>query len=256
MPINPKVIDISHYEGIVGASPTPSFKPFDQLKQAGIIGVIHKATQGVNAQDPTYVLRRHWAQEQGLLWGAYHFNTGEPVEQQVHNFLQHALPDENTLMALDFEDNSMSEMSIEQAAEFLLRLGARLGRQPVIYGGNRLKELLPGASAEVKAIITSHRLWLAEYSRTPKLPPGFGAYWLWQFTGDGEGPAPHVVPGIRAESGIDINSWPGEDEELIAQWAGDPYVAPVPEEVPDVSVAELVGEPDPVVPDSQVEGAE
>jgi GH25 family lysozyme M1 (1,4-beta-N-acetylmuramidase) len=223
MPLNPKVIDITHWETIpiggVGGG-----KPFDQLKQFGILGVIHKATQGVGVQDPTYVLRRQWALDQGLLWGAYHFNTGDPIVNQVANFLGHAQPDANTLCALDFEDNAVSEMSIEEAAEFLIRLGGQLGRQPVLYGGDRLKELLPKASDEVKKIIVAHRLWLAQYSAKPKLPPGFKSYWLWQFTGDGAGPAPHIVPGIRAVGGIDINSYDGDDDELAAEWAGAPLI--------------------------------
>ena len=36
------------------------------------------------------------------MWGAYCFNTGEPVADQVDEFFKVADPDDQTLMALDF----------------------------------------------------------------------------------------------------------------------------------------------------------
>jgi hypothetical protein len=42
--------------------------------------------------------------------------------------------------------------------------------------------------------------------------------WLWQFTGDGKGPAPHAIPGIQ--DNMDISSFDGSDDDLAAQWSG------------------------------------
>ncbi|MGY3081997.1 hypothetical protein ACVWZZ_008405 [Bradyrhizobium sp. LM6.10] len=104
--------------------------------------MIHKATQGRAYRDPDYATRRKAATNAGLLWGAYHFATGDAVELQIENFIKTAQPDERTLMVLDFEDNRPSNMSPQQAVEFLRQLEARLGRRGAIYSGNRLKESL------------------------------------------------------------------------------------------------------------------
>jgi hypothetical protein len=102
MKINPKVIDIYHLDandarGGDGAD-------FAKAHALGIRGVIHKATQGVGITDRLYAPRRKAAVDAGMLWGAYHFNTGEGVAAQVKHFLAAAEPDAGTLMALDFEE--------------------------------------------------------------------------------------------------------------------------------------------------------
>ena len=65
-PLN-AVVDLSHHNGNVD---------LQQAAGAGIIGVIHKATQGTSGLDPMYVTNRGKAQAAGLMWGAYHFATG------------------------------------------------------------------------------------------------------------------------------------------------------------------------------------
>ena len=61
------VIDISHHNGVVDLK---------KAKGDGIVGVIHKATQGQAYMDPTYQANRTKAADAALLWGAYHFGTG------------------------------------------------------------------------------------------------------------------------------------------------------------------------------------
>ena len=59
------VIDLSHFNTTVD---------LQAAKGDGILGVIHKATQGLTFQDPTYKTNRQQANAAGLLWGAYrHF---------------------------------------------------------------------------------------------------------------------------------------------------------------------------------------
>ena len=57
---------------------------FETVKAAGIAGIIHKATQGLSFQDPTYHDRRTQALAAGLLWGAYHFGEGGDGAQGQH----------------------------------------------------------------------------------------------------------------------------------------------------------------------------
>ena len=148
-----------------------------------------------------------------------YFNTGDDVRSQVHRFIDKAQPDENTLLVLDYEDNRLSNMNIHQAVDFLHQLETLSGRKGAIYSGNRIKETISQLSPDDRAYLTSYRLWLCQYGPVARLPMGFKAWCLWQFTGDGIGPKPHSVPGI-AGNGIDINIFAGTRDELGASWPG------------------------------------
>jgi lysozyme len=213
MKINPKVIDIYHGDAV---------SDFAKAHAFGIRGVIHKATQGVGMTDKLYARRRKDATDAGMLWGAYHFNTGESATEQVKHFLAAAEPDADTLTALDFEDTT-SNMSLHAARAFLEALDEAIGRPAALYSGNRIKEQIAHADAETRAFFGKHKLWLCQYGPMPKLvdhngePLPWAKYFLWQYTGDGAGPLPHDLPGIGRR--IDINHYDGTDDELRAEWA-------------------------------------
>lgn len=210
MAIQPRVVDISHHNQV---------KDLRATAASGVWGVIHKASQGRGYRDPDYAARRKQAAAAGLLWGAYHFNDGSDVAAQVDWFLKCAKPDETTLLVLDFEDNPKSNMSIQQAVEFLRLLEQRTGRKGAIYSGNRLRETITRLGVVDHTYVCSHRLWHCQYGpAASKLPAGFSDYWLWQYTGDGVGHPPHAVPGI-AGNGIDLNVFSGDREDLTASWA-------------------------------------
>jgi len=206
----PFVVDISHYD-------TVQPNGFTLAKAAGVLGVIHKATQGVDFTDGLYATRRPLAKAAGLLWGCYHFNTGDPVKTQVEFFFSVAKPDDQTLVALDFEDNTASEMSISQCAEFLDLADQKLGRKLVLYGGDRIRKQLPTADAETQEFIGAHKLWLSEYGPVAHVPAPWTKYFLWQFTGDGTGPDPHDVPGLTNSDGLDVNVC-GSASTLAKDW--------------------------------------
>jgi lysozyme len=203
--INPVVVDLNHANTI----------NFTKVKAAGILGIIHKATQGVGYRDHAYQSRRSAAEAMGFLWGAYDFATGDEVEANVAAFFEAAQPGPTTLMCLDFEDNSHSEMSGEQAREFLDRVDQKLGRACWIYGGNRIFEHIP----EDDDFFAQHPLWLCQYkliqvdsleelNKHIKVPPPWKDYTLLQYTGDGVGPKPHTVGGL--EDGADLNAFKGD----------------------------------------------
>lgn len=89
------VIDLSHHNQI---------SSFQQIKDAGILAVIHKATQGQSYTDPTFISHRDAAHGVGLKFGAYHFGTGGDAVVQAEHFLSVAGND--GLLVLDFEDNT------------------------------------------------------------------------------------------------------------------------------------------------------
>ena len=220
MIVNPRVVDIYHGNTVTD---------FGKAHNFGIRGVIHKAVQGAGITDPAYAVRRPRALAAGLLWGAYAFNTGEKVADQVAHFLKVAQPDAHTLMALDFEDNKASEMSLAQAVEYLQRIDDAIGRHAWLYSGNRLKTLICNATDAQWDEIGKHPLWLCEYGPVAKMHDDDGdqlpwdAPTLWQFTGDGFGPQPHAVPGMQNK--MDINSFAGTDDQLAAAWPGAPIAA-------------------------------
>ncbi|WP_425384237.1 glycoside hydrolase family 25 protein [Wolbachia endosymbiont (group B) of Eupithecia inturbata] len=78
-PVN-GIIDLSHWQENVD---------FELAKENGIVGVIHKATQGTGYIDTKYKERRKEAEDLGLLWGSYHFGVGEDGKDQAnHLYLQ------------------------------------------------------------------------------------------------------------------------------------------------------------------------
>ena len=52
------------------------------------MGMIHKCTQGTTYADSMYSIRVKEAKEAGLLFGAYHFGTGDSGEEQAKWFLE------------------------------------------------------------------------------------------------------------------------------------------------------------------------
>jgi lysozyme len=73
------VVDLSHWNSDVN---------FKLVKEDGILGVVHKVTQGLKYVDPKYAKRRKVAENEGLLWGAYHFGVGENGKDQAEHFLE------------------------------------------------------------------------------------------------------------------------------------------------------------------------
>lgn len=190
------------------------------------VGAIHKASQGARDADPAYASRRGLALRAGLLWGAYGFNTGELVAAQVAEFLKVAAPDATMLLALDFEDNSQSNMSLAQACEWLDRVEQSQGRYCRMYSGNRLKELIVHATTAQRDFLAAcaDRLWGCQYAAAFKdvdaagKPLPWAAPFLWQDTGDGIGPQPHTLDGLQA--GVDLSIFKGTRAALTAAWPG------------------------------------
>jgi lysozyme len=216
-------IDLSHWntipENLVAA------------KEAGIIGVIHKATESTTKVDDKLEARYKLAKDAGLLWGVYHFMRATSITQQVEHFLKTAAPfmDEETILAADHEDGSVSLAKLQI---FLNEIKARTGKTPIIYSGHVLKEQLGG---KANPQLARCPLWLAQYGPEAKLPPGWTEYFLWQYTQKGE------VPGVKPPT--DLNQGFQDRETLRAQWlfyavggGAKPEPEPGPPEAPVVKV--------------------
>jgi lysozyme len=179
----------------------------------GIIAVIHKATQGAHFSDQSYTSRKKIAKDIGLLWGAYHFGTADRVEAQVDAFLSTADVDKEVLVALDFEEDPHGPgMTIDQARDFVELVKEKIGRFPVMYGANRLRESL---GSVVDPLLKNCPSWYARFREVPiGIPPTFNDFTLHQFTDGQFGPQPHETGGRPC----DRNRFKGTEAELKQQW--------------------------------------
>ncbi|MCK4761051.1 MAG: glycoside hydrolase family 25 protein [Candidatus Aminicenantes bacterium] len=202
-PVTNGVVDLSHFNKTVD---------FKAAKQDGILGVIHKATQGTGFIDPLYHSRREEALKAGLLWGAYHFGSGGNGENQAKFFLGIVNPAPTDLLILDFEQDFQGDsMTVPEAEAFVSYVQKQTNRWPGLYGGSYLKKLSAGKSE----ILSKCWLWLAEYGSHPVLPAGWDAWTLWQHTDGKNGPQPHSVKGIGA---CDRDKFNGDSDALKKHW--------------------------------------
>jgi lysozyme len=198
------VVDISHHNG------NPDFQ---QAAAAGIVGVIHKATQSTGFTDNKYLANRQKALDAGLLWGAYHFGTGGDGAAQADFFLATVNPGPDTLIVLDYEPNTQgATMSLDDSRAFVSEVNAKLGRFPGLYSGNLIKEQL-GNNPD--PILAQCFFWLAQYGSNAVVPPNWPTWTLWQYTDGNLGPDPHTVPGIGA---CDRDKFNGDLDGLKALW--------------------------------------
>lgn len=200
------VIDISHGNMV---------SDFGAMRASGILGVIHKSSEGWDWADPAYADRRAQAEAAGLLWGAYHFGTNQrPGADQAQNFLATAQPGPQTLIALDLELNERNQsnsMDLARAEDFVATVLAATGRLPLLYihpswadgqpMGGRGRTL--GGAVRPGSLLARCDLWLADYRVQPELPTAWnGRGWrFWQYAGDSGGGAFREY--ARAVAGVD-----------------------------------------------------
>lgn len=212
--MTPKVIDLSHHNTVPG--------DFAEFKSQGILGVIHKATEGLVFTDPK-LKARHWLTRQaGLAWGVYHFLRPGDISSQIAFFLTQTnfYRDSRTLIALDYEDAAVSLLELKQALRSVQGLTKCW---PVIYSGDTLKTKLNG---KPDPDLSNHRLWLADYGEAYSLPPGWDSFWLRQYTDKG------TIVGVTGP--VDLNEIAMSDADFLADWTGVPlgpsdrYLPPQP----------------------------
>lgn len=217
--MNPLAVDLSHWD------PADNYA---KVKNAGIVGVIYKATDDTSYTDPTYKSQKAAAKAAGLLWGSYHFAHPGSISEQVGNYLAFANPEPDEIFCLDWENANDGTMSGSEAQQWIEGVEGKLGRpkQCLIYSGNVAKEKLGNSHYSFFGL---RRLWLAQYSTTATVQVSWETYWLWQFTDGQVGPQPHSIAGIGA---CDINHFAGSVDQLKTEWSGgkvQPTPAPVPE---------------------------
>lgn len=198
------IVDLSHHNG------EPDLA---RAKADGILGVIHKATQGFRFVDPMYARNRQKAQQIGLLWGAYHFGVGGDGVVQADHFIDTVNPGPQDILVLDFEPNPQgSNMSLDEAKEFVAHIYTRIDRWPGLYSGHYIKELLGNSIDET---LGNCWFWLAQYGPTAIVPVNWSTWTVWQYTDGAMGPEPHTVDGIGR---CDRDKFNGDLDELKTFW--------------------------------------
>src|SRR5262245_48659339 len=199
------VIDISHHQGEID---------FERVKQTGIVGVLHKATEGLTWYDPMYEVNRAMAHDAGLLWGAYHWGHDNDPWKEAEWFLEVAQPNRHTLLALDYEEGS-DQMNIDQARMFVLSVASQSckiydhDQFPGFYSGSLIKSELGDSPPD--PILSNCWFWLPQYGdHATDVPPTWPTWTMWQYTDKG------LVDGIDAN--VDRNKLNGDTHGLYRLW--------------------------------------
>ncbi|TAJ87236.1 MAG: 1,4-beta-N-acetylmuramidase [Reyranella sp.] len=221
-------------DAVIDLSRSVTVADFRAVRRSGILGVIHKATEGGDYLDTAYAGRWPQAEAAGLLWGAYHFGTGQTSgARQAAYFLSVARPGPRTLLALDLEaneNNPGNSMRLDQAEEFVQAVAAATGRLPIVYvhptwaNGDPLPNsgLSLGARITPDSPVARCGLWIADYHDSPEVPIGWETtgWRLWQYAGDESVAKPaygqtNIVQGV---SHCDRNLFNGDAGELQSFW--------------------------------------
>jgi lysozyme len=164
----------------------------DNYAAAPVTHLYLKVTEGTGFVDSTYATRRHNALQAGAKVGGYHFAGHNDPRQEADFFLSKLVaPKPGDLRpCLDLESNQ----SRQWAEQFVLRVKAKLGYMPTLYGSTSFIQPMRSASATLRAC----PWWRAEYGpndgqRHPLAGGDMGAA-AHQFTSVAH------VPGISGET--------------------------------------------------------
>lgn len=213
--INPKVVDLSHYDDVQDG--------FAGAVKFGVRGIINKLTEGVGCLDHSAFWRIRPAIDANLHFGVYHFIRPGRVIEQASYFLNNldelrarVAADTAIKMALDWETTGVSPDDVKQ---WLTQVHERTGEWAWLYSYSAFLHVNFGHAEIADPFWKQIKLWVASYNDHPTWPTCWDEPLLWQYTGDGSGEPPHNVEGIVIEGkGIDINSYQGTDEQLDAAW--------------------------------------
>jgi lysozyme len=216
-------IDISHWQG---------FPDFAKVKAAGVIAMIHKATEGTSYEDPNRAKNCANAIQAGIAVCCYHWIKPGNATAQMEYFLSVVDPQPGERVVIDYEEDGCSLDDLREAVQVLLSDPRDL--KITVYSGHLLKEQLGN---NYDAVLADHTdLWLAQYTTgTPSWPEAtYPAWTLWQYSESG------TVDGIDGTA-VDLNRFNGSDGQLLA-WINPANVDPLP--VTSEVLVEITAPPD------------
>jgi lysozyme len=164
--------------------------------------VFLKATEGTLIRDPSYEGHRRQLEEQGILWGAYHFfGHRTSGKEQAQNFIKTArLKKGNLHPVLDIEPHRFfkdPKKMVREVRAFCDEIRREYGVAPIIYASSNFYARY--LQADFPA--TKYYIWVADYSNIPEID-----WLLWQHTDS------HKVKGYHG--GVDRNVFVGGVDDL------------------------------------------
>jgi lysozyme len=215
-----KCIDISHWQG---------FPDFAKVKAAGVIAMIHKATEGTSYTDPNRAKNCANAIKAGIAVCCYHWIKPGNAAAQMQYFLSVVDPQPGERVVIDYEEDGCTLADLHEAVNTLVADPREL--QITVYSGHLLKEQL-GSNDDLFLGLNTD-LWLAQYTTgTPSWPEATYPSWtLWQYSETG------TLDGIDGTA-VDLNRFNGSDQELL-DWISPTAVEPIP---PKPAVSEVLVE--------------
>lgn len=215
---HPKCIDISHWQGL---------PYFEKVRAAGVIAMIHKATEGTGYSDPNCITNIINATKAGIKCCTYHWlKPGDAAEQMAY-YLRVVDPVPGERMVIDYEEDGCTLDDLHEAVDALA--ADPRGLQITVYSGHLLKEQLGSDGDAFLTGLTD--LWLAQYTTgTPSWPSNTYPEWtLWQYSESGS------VDGIDG-SAVDLDRFNGSDADLLKWISPGKIPIPGPDLIP-ISVA-------------------
>jgi lysozyme len=227
----PVCIDISHHQG---------FPDFEDVKAAGVLGIIHKATEGNTFIDPNFHENRASALAAGLAVSSYYWLKPGDARSQTEFYLETIGAKRGERVCIDYEEDGCELEMLHEAIQTLL--DANLELKITVYSGHLLKEQLGDLRDDYLSDKTD--FWLAEYQSESTLDDinwpdaTYEAWTLHQYSETGE------LPGID-DSYVDFDRFNGSSGEFL-KWilpAGE--APPVPGSVPEWKLVRVaITEPD------------
>jgi lysozyme len=200
-------------DAVIDISQGVTVSDFRRVRQSGMRGVIHKASEGSDFADGACARRRPQAEAAGLLWGTYHYGTGTGSgAQQAAFFLAQSRPGPRTLLALDLEANENGRLPIVYVHP------TWANGEPLPVSGLRLD-----ATITPQSILARCGLWVADYHDSPEVPLAWAAtgWRLWQYAGDESAgrPAYNQTTIVQGVSHCDRNLFNGDAAALQQFWS-------------------------------------
>ena len=185
-----RVLDISHHNDVTS---------WPQMIDAGIWGIIHKATEGGDYVDDRYDNVKRKFDRIGIELERIIRNRIGSVAQAKH-FLRVTGIHDDLLIAST--GKTTAPIQCPSAGSDLPRVHgfADRSKQMCVYAGTQRKRPLATARIPSSAPIG----WAGTVWIESVVQPSWDTYWLWQYSDGQNGPSPHGCPGVNGD--VDTNS--------------------------------------------------
>jgi len=190
-------IDVYHGDGNINWSQVSSHSP-------SISFAYLKSSESTTSVDPLFKINRSAAAAVGITTGAYHFYHADvdPIKQaeffcnQIGSVASYEIAP-----CCDFEISALPSGKTKHQSQadlllFLQTIETTLGVKPIIYTNYNSWVYILG---EPNFASSGYRLWIADYSSSPRLFGGWTEWSIWQYTGSG------TVSGVPNAGGTDVN---------------------------------------------------